>query len=181
MTAVTRLLTCGGGGAEDRMSGVKMKNTPSGPWRSDFTYLYKYATTSERCQNEPWTLRMLSTDWAGRRKCQGFTSLTFSTGINNINSYGEACVPWDCKGSGSTQEHAVWSEWFEGKMVLYFFVKVCYTLYCLVLKFCWHLLLHEIIYSICLIVNSSSKLPQWLAVFVQRRYLRRILPIKCLW
>ena len=150
------------------MSGVKMKNTASGPWRSGFTYLYKYATTSERCQNEPWTLRMLSTDWAGRRKCQGFTSLTFSTGINNINSYyiGKLVYLGIVRGQAQLRnmhmrqngynshmgqnsvailhymESVIWRE-----NVAVFLVKACYTLYFFVLIFCWHLLLHEIIYS----------------------------------
>ena len=62
---------------------------------------------------------MLSTDWAGRRKCQGFTSLTFGAGINNINSYGEAWVPWDCEGSASTQEHAHHTKWVFTLMYLY--------------------------------------------------------------
>ena len=109
----------------------------------------------------------------------------------------EKLVLVDCEGSASTQDHActkwvftlmylyitygtkfsgaaaVWSGilifWSEGKLLLYFFVLI----------FCWHLLLHEIIYNV--FSEFFHQTPTAAPVFVQRRYLRRILPIKCLW
>ena len=124
---------------------------------------------------------MLSTDWAGRRKCQGFTSLTFGAGINNINSYGEAWVPWDCEGSASTQEHAHHTKWVFTLICTYIFIShtgqnsvallqygVAFWYFeakgkCCFISLYWYSVdisyLHEIIYNVFR-VNSSTKLPQ---------------------
>ena len=110
-------------------------------------------------------------------------------------------VAWNCEGSASTQEHAHHTKWVFTLICTYIFIShtgqnsvallqygVAFWYFeakgkCFFISLSWYSVdisyLHEIIYNV--FSEFFHQTPTAAPVFVQRRYLRRILPIKCLW